>query len=299
MAMFGISHTINTKVGDDFVRGVSGGERKRVTIAEASLSFAPLQCWDNSTRGLDSANAVEFCKTLRTQCDVFDAATCVAIYQAPQAAYEVSATHKPTWCGSMTDMWQTFDKVIVMYEGRQIFFGRADAAKSYFERLGFECLPSSTVPDFLTSMTSQSERRILPGHENSTPRTSEDFARCWKDSPERQQLLQDIEQYAQAHPLDSQHYSQFSQARKAEKSSRQRQKSPYTLSYWSQIKLCMWREVQKLKNDPSVPLTMITINFLEALIIASIFYNLPEATSSFFGRGGLLFMMVSLLHRAH
>jgi len=51
MAMFGISHTFNTRVGNDFVRGVSGGERKRVTIAEATLSFAPLQCWDNSTRG--------------------------------------------------------------------------------------------------------------------------------------------------------------------------------------------------------------------------------------------------------
>lgn len=51
MAMFGISHTVNTRVGNDFVRGVSGGERKRVTIAEATLSFAPLQAWDNSTRG--------------------------------------------------------------------------------------------------------------------------------------------------------------------------------------------------------------------------------------------------------
>lgn len=38
MAMFGISHTSDTRVGNDFVRGVSGGERKRVTIAEAALS---------------------------------------------------------------------------------------------------------------------------------------------------------------------------------------------------------------------------------------------------------------------
>ncbi len=89
MAMFGISHTRNTRVGNDFIRGVSGGERKRVTIAEAALSYAPLQCWDNSTRGLDSANAVEFCKTLRTQCDVFQSTTLVAIYQSPQAAYDV------------------------------------------------------------------------------------------------------------------------------------------------------------------------------------------------------------------
>jgi ATP-binding cassette subfamily G (WHITE) protein 2 (PDR) len=90
MAMYGISHIVHTHVGNDYVRGVSGGERKRVTIAEASLSFAPVQCYDNSTRGLDSANAIEFCKTLRTQCDVFGATTLVAIYQSPQAAYEVS-----------------------------------------------------------------------------------------------------------------------------------------------------------------------------------------------------------------
>lgn len=90
MATFGISHTMNTRVGDDFMRGVSGGERKRVTIAEAALSYAPLQCWDNSTRGLDSANALEFCRTLRTQADVMGCTSSVAIYQASQAAYDVS-----------------------------------------------------------------------------------------------------------------------------------------------------------------------------------------------------------------
>ncbi len=73
-----------------FVRGVSGGERKRVSIAEAALSAAPLQCWDNSTRGLDSANAVEFCKTLRMSTDLAGSTACVAIYQAPQNAYNVS-----------------------------------------------------------------------------------------------------------------------------------------------------------------------------------------------------------------
>ncbi|KAI0831531.1 ABC-transporter extracellular N-terminal-domain-containing protein [Hypoxylon sp. FL0890] len=47
MAMFGISRTKNTPVGDDFIRGVSGAERKRVTITEAALSYSPLQCWDS------------------------------------------------------------------------------------------------------------------------------------------------------------------------------------------------------------------------------------------------------------
>lgn len=101
MAVFGISHTINTRVGNDFVRGVSGGERKRVTIAEATLSGAPLQCWDNSTRGLDSANAIEFCKTLRTSTEIVSSTAAVAIYQAPQSAYDVSVNQSVYSCSLM------------------------------------------------------------------------------------------------------------------------------------------------------------------------------------------------------
>ncbi|KAF2856145.1 opaque-specific ABC transporter CDR3 [Plenodomus tracheiphilus IPT5] len=276
MAMFGILHTINTRVGNDFVRGVSGGERKRVTIAEAALSFAPLQCWDNSTRGLDSANAVEFCKTLRIQCDVFGASTCVAIYQAPQAAYE------------------TFDKVTVLYEGQQIYFGPSNEARGYFERLGFDCPASQTTPDFLTSMTSASERRIRAGFEEIMPRNADDFARRWKESPERQQLLADIAAYGQANPLKGPSHEQFAQSRLLEKYKGQRAKSPYNLSFWSQTKLCMWRDVRRLKNDPSITLSMLLINFIEALFISSIFFNLPGTTESFFKRGGLLFMVILL-----
>lgn len=47
MAIFGISHTYNTKVGNDFVRGVSGGERKRVSLAEMLVAGVPFSAWDN------------------------------------------------------------------------------------------------------------------------------------------------------------------------------------------------------------------------------------------------------------
>lgn len=89
MAIFGLSHTINTKVGNDFVRGVSGGERKRVSIAEAALGGSPIQCWDNSTRGLDSATALEFVKTLRISTSLGGSTAVVAIYQASQSIYDV------------------------------------------------------------------------------------------------------------------------------------------------------------------------------------------------------------------
>lgn len=54
----GIEHTHDTKVGNAFVRGVSGGERKRVSIIECLAGKGSVYCWDNSTRGLDASTYV-------------------------------------------------------------------------------------------------------------------------------------------------------------------------------------------------------------------------------------------------
>jgi ATP-binding cassette subfamily G (WHITE) protein 2 (SNQ2) len=47
----GIVHTKGTQVGNEYVRGVSGGERKRLSIIETMATGATVVCWDNSTRG--------------------------------------------------------------------------------------------------------------------------------------------------------------------------------------------------------------------------------------------------------
>ncbi|KAH7155772.1 ABC-2 type transporter-domain-containing protein [Dactylonectria estremocensis] len=277
MAMFGISHTKNTRVGDDFVRGVSGGERKRVTIAEAALSYSPLQCWDNSTRGLDSANALEFCRTLRTQADVIGCTSAVAIYQASQDAYDI------------------FDKVLVLYQGRQIFFGKTSDAQAYFEDLGFVCPEQQTTADFLTSMTSHQERIIRPGWESKTPRSPDEFAQAWKDSARRQRLLTEMDDYLERHPLGGDNYQDFVKSRKMDQSKFQRAKSPFTLSYLEQMKLTLGRSWSMLKADPSVTITMLCCNLTESLVIASIFYNLPENTGTFFKRA-LLILFIMLMN---
>src|SRR4051812_32069479 len=85
MAVFGLSHTYNTRVGDDFIRGVSGGERKRVSIAEMAVAHAPIAAWDNSTRGLDSATALKFVEALRLSSDITGSTHAVAAYQASQS----------------------------------------------------------------------------------------------------------------------------------------------------------------------------------------------------------------------
>jgi ATP-binding cassette, subfamily G (WHITE), member 2, PDR len=126
------AHTRNTKVGDDFVRGVSGGERKRVSIAEMALAGAPIAAWDNSTRGLDSQTALEFVRSLRIAADIGGLTSLIAIYQASQAIYDMC------------------DKAIVLYEGKQIYFGPTTEARDYFEGMGWHCPPRQTTGDFLT-----------------------------------------------------------------------------------------------------------------------------------------------------
>ncbi|MCJ1420821.1 hypothetical protein MMC32_007180 [Xylographa parallela] len=274
MAMYGISHTLNTRVGNDFVRGVSGGERKRVSIAEATLSQSPLQCWDNSTRGLDSANALEFCRTIRTETELMGSAASVAIYQASQSAYDI------------------FDKVVVLYEGYQIYFGLSTQAKQYFVDLGFHCPERQTTADFLTSMTSSIERIVRAGFESKVPRTPEDFAKVWKDSSVRAQLMRDIEAYEQKYTIGGEYLEKFKNARKAQQAKHQRIKSPYTLSYGQQVALCLQRGFMRLKGDPSLTFTQLFGNFVMALIIGSVFYNLPPNTSSFYSRGALLFFAI-------
>lgn len=271
MAVFGLSHTINTKVGNEFIRGVSGGERKRISIAETTLSGSPLQCWDNSTRGLDSSTALEFVKTLRLSTKYSGSTAVVAIYQASQSIYDI------------------FDKAVVLYEGRQIYFGHADDAKRFFVEMGFYCPDRQTTADFLTSLTNPAERRIRHGYEHLVPKTPDEFAARWKASPERQTLLGEIEAYQAEYPIGGEQLQKFGESRKAQKAKGSRQSSPYTLSYPMQIRLCMWRGFQRLKGDMSMTLTSVIGNIALAFIIASVFYDLQPDTNSFFSRGALLF----------
>ncbi|KAH7400176.1 ABC-2 type transporter-domain-containing protein [Cadophora sp. MPI-SDFR-AT-0126] len=276
MATYGIMHTMNTNVGGAIIPGVSGGERKRVSIAEAALSGSPLQCWDNSTRGLDSANALEFCRTIKLSTELTGATALISLYQGSQDAYEV------------------FDKVTVLYEGRQIYFGPCSDAKAYFTNMGFDCAPRQTTADFLTSLTSPSERLIRPGFENRVPRTSEEFSLAWKNSDEYVKLIHDVELYNKKFPIGGPSVASFTASRRAHQAVNQRVQSPYTLSLYQQVMICVERGFQRLRGDAIITISRVVANSVLALVVGSMFYNLNPTTSSFYGRSVLIFLAILL-----
>lgn len=109
-----------------------------------------------------------------------------------------------------------FDKVSVIYESEQIFFGRITDARRYFETMGYECKPGQSTPDFLTSLTNASERITRAGFEGKVPRSPSDFVRYWKQSPEYSRLMVDIDQYNTRHPIGGGNSDAFSISRRAQ-----------------------------------------------------------------------------------
>ncbi|AGO13729.1 AaceriAGL142Cp [[Ashbya] aceris (nom. inval.)] len=275
MAMYGLSHTRNTKVGNDYIRGVSGGERKRVSLAEVTLAGAKLQCWDNSTRGLDSATALEFVRALKDNAEVMRTTQLIAIYQCSEDAYAL------------------FDDVLVLYEGYMIYFGPRELAKDYFIRMGWACPPQQRTADFLTSVTSPAERQPQLGFEEKVPRTAQEFYEHWKASPEHAAVLERVNtklsEYktgATRQQLRDHHVNR--QARHV------RSSSPYLISFYMQFRAVVDRNWQRLRGDPSVYLFAIIAHSIMGIILASCFINLQPNTDSLFYRGSALFTAVLL-----
>ena len=264
--LFWIEHTLGTKVGDQFVRGVSGGERKRVSIAEALITKATTQCWDNSTKGLDASTALEYVEALRTLTNMAKISTSVALYQAGEQLYEL------------------FDKVVLIHEGKCLYYGPANQAAAHFEGLGFFKPSRWTTADFLTSVTDVHERKVREGWEHRIPRSTEQFAQAYAKSEICQANLRDVQEFERQ--VEQERLERVAEAAKS------KQKNNYILPFHKQIIACTQRQFLIMWGDKQ---TLVGrwggIVFL-ALIIGSLFYNLPKTATGVFPRGGVMFFLL-------
>eukprot|EP01132_Coremiostelium_polycephalum_P010253 gene10253-12576_t len=273
LSMFGIVHQADTIVGDEFIRGLSGGERKRLTITEAMVSSASITCWDCSTRGLDAASALDYAKSLRIMSDTLNKTTIASFYQASDSIYNL------------------FDKVMILEKGRCIYFGPGNKAKQYFLDLGFDCEPRKSVPDFLTGVTNPQERLIRPGFEGRAPETSADFESAWKSSQIYQDSLREQEEYERQIEMEKPSV-QFVEEVEAQKSRTNPRKSAYTTSYFTQVRALTIRQCQLIWGDQfSFWFRYVSI-IVQSLIYGSVFFQLDKGMNGLFTRGGAIFSAI-------
>ncbi|KAJ6624079.1 ABC-2 type transporter-domain-containing protein [Mycena sp. CBHHK59/15] len=267
LTIFGLRHVRGTQVGDNAIRGVSGGEKKRVSIAEALGSRMRVGAWDNSTRGLDASTALEFGRALRIATDIGRLTTIVSIYQASETLYSL------------------FDKVCVLSEGRMVYFGPADKAREYFLSLGYAPQAErQTTPDFIVSVTDSAA-------DQARPRTSAELAAHFLASPLMERNLADINAYNEECVPGQKSACNSTSAVPGLSTQRGPDplRDPYTTSLPMQARAVMMRRVQIIMGNKMATVINIATFVLQGVIVGSVFVNSPESTSAFFSRGGVMF----------
>ncbi|KAL8291281.1 hypothetical protein RQP46_002259 [Phenoliferia psychrophenolica] len=275
LKMLGISHTRDTMVGSAFVRGVSGGERKRVSIAEMMAARASVCSWDNSSRGLDASTALDYAKSLRIITDVFSMTTFVSLYQAGEGIYD------------------QFDKVLVIDEGQQVYFGPAKEARAYMVGLGFEDLPRQTSADYLTGCTDPNERHLDPSRDPSTvPTTAARLAEAYRSSKIYSTMQVEKEAFMAQIEREKKDQEEFEAAVREDKRKGVGKKSPYTVSIFTQVQSLVVRQLQiKLQNKLELYVSFATA-VIVALISGSVYLQLPQSSAGAFTRGGVIFISI-------
>lgn len=264
-----IEHTHETKVGNEFVRGVSGGERKRVSIIETMASRGSVFCWDNSTRGLDASTALEYTKCVRAMTDVLGLSSIVTLYQAGNGIYDL------------------FDKVLILDEGKQIFYGPMPKAKPFMEELGFLCTDGANVADFLTGVTVPTERQIQPGFEDRFLRTAEAI-RAYYEKSNIKTLMESEYTYPESDEARA-YTKDFQDSVQSEKHPGLPKKSPLTVSFYTQVEAAVIRQYQLLWGDKTTFFITQGSTIVQAIIVGSLFYNAPDNSSGLFSKSGSLF----------
>jgi ATP-binding cassette subfamily G (WHITE) protein 2 (SNQ2) len=271
LRIFGLRHARKTVVGNAAVRGVSGGEKKRVSIAEALSCRSMIGAWDNSTRGLDASTALEFVQALRLGTDIARLTTIVSIYQAGEQLY------------------QLFDKVCVIAEGRMAYFGPARAARQYFIDMGYEPHNRQTTADFLVSVTDPIGRKIRSGFRGTVPRTAEEMATHFRSSHLGHLNRQAIDEYRALHVGKPDRKAAYRLSAVMEHSHHAPKNNSYTISIPMQVRAVIVRRMQIIKGDLSAQVIQLCAQIFQAIIMGAVFLQLPDETSGFFSRGGVLF----------
>eukprot|EP01097_Dermamoeba_algensis_P001106 TRINITY_DN1413_c1_g1_i7.p1 TRINITY_DN1413_c1_g1~~TRINITY_DN1413_c1_g1_i7.p1 ORF type:complete len:641 (-),score=152.46 TRINITY_DN1413_c1_g1_i7:489-2411(-) len=151
--ILGLDNCADTNVGDNMEKGLSGGEKRRLSIAAELLSEPNLLFLDEPTSGLDSSASFHVMKMLRRVADETKKAVIFSI-------------HQPS-----SDVFKLFDRLLLLGKGKSgtaelVYFGHSETAMDYFHSLGYQCPPNTNPSDFLMGMCGGLAGRISDSSPN-------------------------------------------------------------------------------------------------------------------------------------
>ncbi|XP_078174137.1 ABC transporter G family member 45-like isoform X2 [Carex rostrata] len=161
--ILGLSECADIIVGDELRRGISGGQKKRLTIGEMLVGLARCFFMDDISTGLDSSTTFEIINFLKQMAQLMDLTMVVSLLQPPPETFEL------------------FDDIILLCEGQIIYQGPRENATEFFYSIGLKCPKRKNVADFLQEVTSKMDqeqywaRNPSEYHYHSTKKLAESF----------------------------------------------------------------------------------------------------------------------------
>ncbi|KAK7352741.1 hypothetical protein VNO80_18169 [Phaseolus coccineus] len=140
MKILGLEVCADTMVGDDMIRGISGGQKKRVTTGEMLVGPTRALFMDEISTGLDSSTTFQMVNSLRQSIHILNGTAVISLLQPAPETYEL------------------FDDIILLSDGQIVYQGPRENVLEFFEYMGFKCPERKGVADFLQEVTSRKDQ---------------------------------------------------------------------------------------------------------------------------------------------
>jgi ABC-type multidrug transport system ATPase subunit len=146
LKILGLDICADTMVGDEMLRGISGGQRKRVTTGEMLVGPSRALFMDEISTGLDSSTTFQIVNSLRQSIHILGGTAVISLLQPAPETYNL------------------FDDIILLSDGQVVYQGPREDVLEFFESMGFRCPERKGVADFLQEVFTMSQYFIVHVH---------------------------------------------------------------------------------------------------------------------------------------
>ncbi|KAJ0884371.1 putative monosaccharide-transporting ATPase [Helianthus annuus] len=241
LKILGLEVCADTLVGDRMIRGISGGQKKRVTTGEMIVGPSKVLLMDEISTGLDSSTTFQIVNSLKQYVHILEGTALISLLQPAPETYNL------------------FDDIILLSDGKIVYQGPRENVLEFFESMGFKCPERKNVADFLQEVTSKKdqEQYWITREEPYRFVTSKEFAKAYESFHVGRRLVNDL-----ATPYDKS--KSHPAALTTEK---------YGLSTNELLKACFDREVLLMKRNSFVYIfKLVQLTFM-AIVTMTVFFR--------------------------
>ncbi|XP_064917920.1 broad substrate specificity ATP-binding cassette transporter ABCG2 isoform X2 [Columba livia] len=267
----GLTKVADSKVGTEFTRGVSGGERKRTSIGMELITDPAILFLDEPTTGLDASTANAVLLLLKRM--------------AKQGKTIIFSIHQPRY-----SIFRLFDNLTLLAAGRVLYHGPAQHAIQYFQSIGYECEPYNNPADFFLDIINGDSTAVAMSKADETDTdNTEEHSACAKTLAERL-----AEKYS-----SSTYYQETKAVLENIYLGNNKQTKPifqqitYANSFLHQLKWVSKRTFKNLVGNPQASIAQVCVTAVLGLVVGAIFFGLEENSTGLQNRVGAMFFLTT------